>query len=64
MNDGDRQCQGCKQVITASAADRVDRLRQEWESIDQRGYCIACFWERKFMNDARRIKSKRKGARL
>ena len=51
-------CQNCGQVITRSAARRVERLGKEYDSIKQRGYCIACFWQRQFEKRAAQITGK------
>ena len=55
----DMTCQGCGQVITASAAARVERLGAEYISIKERGYCIACYWQKEFDKKAKQIKGER-----
>ena len=52
----DMTCQDCGQVITASAAARVERLGKVYASIKQRGRCTACYWQREFEKRAERIR--------
>ena len=59
MNDQDMTCKGCGLTITASSATRVQRLEAEYNSIQKRGLCVACFWQKEFDKKAKQIKGER-----